>query len=867
MTNLMRLQLGVAAAALCVPGAVQAQTNASEQAKEKAAGGEGETIVITGRASVETPVEVIKQQSVAIVDAITAEEIDKTGDLNLAEALERVVGVSADGFYDSSEPGYVSLRGFDSRYNSIDVDGNPIWFSSQNNRGAQIGMIPSAIVKETGVYKTVTPDMDANSIGGHTSLRTLRAFDGGSKPYAKAGYRIGFYDQEGTANDGPSNQLYGAGKFTFGQQDQFGFVFGFNRQRTSNYDDYASVGGYTQKIGPDGELHDQIASNTFTQSNYDKTVRNTAVFAKLEARKEDELYAFLSGNVFDEKRFMYLQRAGAYIADKGSRTVTQTGDGTADFTNAQGQVREYDYDMERRATVIGFGVDYRVMDRGTIAIRGNYTDYVNDTLTRNLGGGFRISSFDGSYDINGDVPILMPNDPDTYNDPANWAFRNTANTSGSAAYNRDQLLEDDVYTLGAIFNYNNQHSAEGFGASAGVNWVRLDRSFNQDRDFWALNSGVSLTLADVVPAGSTMAGNAAAHDRFDTFWDAMYANGSSRFSDDLTSDYTLQEDILALHGAVTYASGGFRAMAGLRYEQTWDVTDTGQVVDDVDVALHRENDYGNFLPNVQVSYEATSRLKLRAAFTQTIGRPDFADFAPGVTTSYDAEDVPYISGSNGKLGPRKSTNFDASVEYYLDDGMLSLAVFTKKLDDETFDERRETYEGDELVLVETVPLNTGSARVRGIELSASKRHLDFLPGPLANFGLSANYTYLDGRWDVVFSDGTGRSVNGLRNQPEWMATARLSYDAGPLDLHLNYRARGRTFTGSFGTEPEDDRYVAPYDRLDLQATLQLTKNLRLKVDAINLTESYYTQVTGIEDSIYNTKGAGRSYWFGLRYSY
>jgi len=827
-----------------------------------------EEILVTARKSVETPVERIKEQSSAIVDSITAEEIEKTGDITLPEALDRVVGVSSDGFFSSSDAGYVSLRGFSSIYNSIDVDGNPIFFTSQNNRGAQIGMFPSAIVKETSVYKTVTPDIDPNSIGGHISLRTLRAFDGGNQTYLKAGGRLGFPEQGSRVQDGVSYQVYGAGKFTFGADRQFGLVFGFNRQRTADADDLGSVSGYSQLTGPDGKPHDVINGNVFADSAVDKETRNTAIFAKLETRIEDKLYAFISGNLFDETKNYYIQRAGPFIAPTGGRTVTQTGPGLATFTNGQGQVREFDYIIDRKAKVVGAGLDYRVADRATIVLRGNYTDYSNDTFTRNLGAGFRLNGINGSYDITGDTPIIRPNDTAAYNNPANWAFSNTANTSTSAAYLRYQPLRDNVYTLGATLNFNNQANAEGFGASAGVNWVRLDRSFDQRQDFYALRPGVTVNLAQVSPAGATMLGNAAARQDYDSFWDFMLANGVARRDDAPTTDYRLREDALGAHAVAYYAIGGLKLLAGLRYEHTSDVTDTGQFVAGVLRPLHRSKQFGNWLPNVQASYDVSERLKLRGAFTKTIGRADFQDFAPGITTTFDANGVTQINGSNADIGPRVSTNYDASLEYYLDDGVLAVAVFQKDLDNEIFRQRTEIRDaGGVLTEIRTVPLNNGSARLRGIELTASKRKLSFLPAPLDRFGVDANFTYLDGQWDVVFTDGSTRSVNGLRSQPKWLASLRVSYDAGPLDLNVNYRAKGRTFTGTFGVTQAEDIYVRSYGTLDLQANLAITKQVRLKVDARNVTRSYQVQTTGIEDSIFNALGAGRSYWVGLHFKY
>ena len=126
-----------------------------------------------------------------------------------------------------------------------------------------------------------------------------------------------------------------------------------------------------------------------------------------------------------------------------------------------------------------------------------------------------------------------------------------------------------------------------------------------------------------------MFNNLAAMNTYDAFWDFMQANGTARRDGAPTTDYRLKEDTLGLFAAAFYARGGLKVTAGLRYERTSDVTDTGQVVSGVNKPLHRSNNTGNWLPNLQLSYDASAQLKLRAAFTKTIGKPDFSSFAPG----------------------------------------------------------------------------------------------------------------------------------------------------------------------------------------------------------------------------------------------
>lgn len=812
------------------------------------------TVVVIGRRSVDTPRAEIKRNAPGISDSITVRDIEETPDTTLPEALDRIAGVSDDKYYGTSDGGYVSIRAFDSRYNSMDIDGNPIWFSSQNNRGAQIGMLPASIVKEISVYKTVTPDQDGNAIGGHISLRTLRAFDGGDQPYLSLGGRAGGFDQESAVSPGPSGRLYGAGKFTFGADHQFGFVAGFNLQRMRSADKYGGVDTYAQVDG-----QDEVNANLYSNSIYDKDTKNAVGYAKLEMRRNDGLYAFLSGTLIDDARRQWLDREGTYIYQTSGRT-TNFQDGQADFTKAIGYTKEYDYDIQRRAKILNAGADYQVGKTGVLAVRGNYTDFTNTIVTR-YPETFTLSNIAGHYDLSGDLPSVTLADPATYANAANWVNRNT-----TASYVRDQVLHDKVTALRADYSQNTFAEARGLGWAAGGAWTRLDRGFDQNQDNYLLPKGSVLRLSDIAPAGATMADNAAIKMNWDAFWNYIYANGIKTTDLAPATDYHLVEDVFAGHAEAYFTGDRFRVLAGVRYEKTHDRDDTSDTVNGVLGPSRRANGYGNWMPNVQGSYDLTSRLKLKLAFTKTIARPDFSDTAPGRTTSVDVNGNPVISGSNPQLGPRLSTNYDASLEYYMRGGFASLAVFHKDLDHETFSQKTVTTTATG-ILTQTMPLNSGSARVTGVEASFVKRRLDFLPAPFDRFGINANYTYLDGHWTVILSDGTVRSINSLRNQPRYLGNLDLSYDFGRVDVHVDYRVRGRAFTTTFGTTSATDQWIRPNDQLDLQANWRIAPGFQLTFEARNLTDSYTVLTTGVTNAIYNSVGAGRSYFAGFKYHY
>ena len=199
-----------------------------------------EEVLVTAQPTVVESVSTLKEYTTGILDAITNDQIERLPDHSFAEALDRVPGVASVAY--NSQTRWITLRGLDARYNSTDIDGNPIWSSSRNNRGTQLDVFPTSAAQQIQVYKAVTPEVDANSIGGHISIRTLRAFDGGPQPYFKVKGQYGHYENSGMPEDEePTYKLAGTGKFTFGDSNQYGVVLGFDFQRHEYFNESGRV--------------------------------------------------------------------------------------------------------------------------------------------------------------------------------------------------------------------------------------------------------------------------------------------------------------------------------------------------------------------------------------------------------------------------------------------------------------------------------------------------------------------------------------------------------------------------------------------------------------------------------------------------
>jgi len=133
-----------------------------------------ETVVVTGiRASIVQGLE-NKRNSNVVVESIAAEDIGKMPDSNLAEAIQRVPGISID--RDGGEGRYVTIRGLGPQFNTVLVDGRRI-ATSEGSRSFGFDTISSDLVGGINVYKTQEAFIREGGVGGTVDIRTLRPLD------------------------------------------------------------------------------------------------------------------------------------------------------------------------------------------------------------------------------------------------------------------------------------------------------------------------------------------------------------------------------------------------------------------------------------------------------------------------------------------------------------------------------------------------------------------------------------------------------------------------------------------------------------------------------------------------------------------
>ena len=136
----------------------------------------GKTVVVTAQA--QGQLSAINQQlsSDKIVNVVSSEKMQELPDANIAESVGRLPGISVT--RNAGEANAVVIRGLSPKYNEITIEGVPMSSTNYYDRGVDLSLLSDNLVKGVEVSKTLTPDMDADALGGTVNF-TLRTADPG----------------------------------------------------------------------------------------------------------------------------------------------------------------------------------------------------------------------------------------------------------------------------------------------------------------------------------------------------------------------------------------------------------------------------------------------------------------------------------------------------------------------------------------------------------------------------------------------------------------------------------------------------------------------------------------------------------------
>lgn len=819
-------------ASACAAAPVIAQDAPAPEASDQTDEGD---IVVTGiRASLERAAEV-KREASQVMDVITADDVGKLPDANVAEALQRVTGVQITRVFGEGQA--VSVRGL--QQVRVEVDGRTLlgWSArlsppenDQLGRSSGLDSVPSSLFGRLEVRKSPLASQAEGGLGGTVNLVTPKPLD--FKETTVSLRAQGVYSENSEEFE-PAITGFATTKFFDGRVGVM--LAGEYQKRTST----------TQAF----------ERNNFLNRNYTAagvtTVRQTPVLLQYENFVVDRSRIGLNGAVQFEVTPEFVVTADALYSElttgrhqdffafrlpTGTNPVTNAvvENGTVVAGNANGTVTTASQIRNEPTKSYLYGLNGKYESGGlTIEADGYYSKGTIDQTIQiiTLQG---TAAVPGAFDFR-DTTIPSLTLGGTFN-PANYASYNPA-TNGVRSNRLIGLLEEYTGKLDLSWR-----SDGGVTLAAGMRYTDLHARSN------AYRSQVTPTRAEIEPfirlvdmdaflpdiSGNFPRSFLSTAPTFDYVFTRAQAAEPNPNADDqstllpnLQRDYAFSEKTVAgylmVSGEGEAAGIRFRANAGVRIASTRLSIDSYRNVGTVSTLVTDENRYTNVLPSANIAFNVTDDFLIRVSGSQTLQRASIADLAP--STFFNATNLS-VTGGNVNLKPPISTQADISFEYYTGrSSLISGALFYKDVKDFIASfvtpgvDLNLDPQGRELTF--SRPENLGSARIKGFEVGI-QQFFDFLPSPLDGFGIIANYTYSDSEdnngFPLVAVSKNSYNLVGL-------------YEKGPFSARLAYNYRDEAVFEFSEGRPS---FIGPRSQLDAQMGFDINDNFAVQLQAQNL---------------------------------
>ena len=897
-----------------------------------------------------------KKFSKDIVDTISAEDIGRFPDSNIAESLQRITGVSID--RSGGEGQFISIRGLGPSFNTVLFNGRQL-ATDTTDRSFSLDLLSADTIRAVDVYKSSNSKLTEGGLGGTVDIRTAKPFDyDGFRAVAtvKAQYSDSSEETDPQASFLVTNTFL---------DDKLGLLFSGNYQTrketiraVENFQivtgDLALQRGPFWTWTPPEER--RVIENVNRPQSLDRNViteERERVSLNLVAQYQlnsdailtfDTLYSDFEvrGNGYTANTWFWYP-TGAYEEELGGRDPildNETDRNVIFLQHGSTELASAYRDRYRPSDLFstGLNLDWNINDNLTLTAdtfwsqaRNKNKGYDRQILVE--GGSLGYVEYD--YTPGSDYPRLNQSvaTTDVPLEDINAAHYEAtgdyidAESTGAKLDFVYELNSDNVTAINFGLHWaenkkNNQawevNSVAGrIYKDTGTKVQPADGGVLQYTDIGGDWNGISdvvhgFTSVDAYLSWFTNPATLALLDS-DPRFEGTTANevflAAGGLTPQMTPDsYEITESINAL-----YLNADFEfdigvpvnVNVGARYVETkLDSSGSSRVLQDLEFQLPTEtqpipqgfnpvyasngdfisvtesNKYDNFLPSLTSTVNLSDDLLLRFAASQTLTRPNLDSVAPclrlggatadangdGVTADPDndgtVDNISDIlgggSGSNPKLDPYLSTNLDLSLEYYYSEASaVSLAYFKKDVKDWIVTANR-------IELVNTAsfgdvsydvnrPQNVQDANIDGIEFNWFHTFDN-------GVGFQANYTAIDSNAELTTESDF--SLVGLSDTANVVAF----YENGPLQVRVAYNWRGSFLqdiidpTGWTG-EPV---YVGEYSQIDLSASYDITDNIVIMFEGINITDEATSKFGRQENQFLEFIDVGPRYLLGVR---
>jgi hypothetical protein len=776
-----------------------------------------------------------------IINAVTAEQIDKSPDSDAGQAVQRVSGVTVQ------DGKYVFVRGLGERYTTTSLDGARIPSPEPERRVVPLDLFPASLLEGITTSKTFTPEQSGDFSGAQVNLKTrefpLRRVVNFS---VSAGFNDAATGKEvikaptvgrewlgfgGSSRDLPAGVRQAGDLAGVGQEQQNALIGSFRNIWSPSAGTGSANGSFGLSVGGEDPVFGQpigyIGSFSYTYGQEIRSQETNGLAALAGTTGATVPFNTYHGSsarnsVLWGGLLNLTSRIGASTKLALNNTYTRSADNEASDLVGFNEEFSTDFDFTRLTFTERSVRSNQLSGEHQLSQRSFFSWAVTSAgVTRN-------------EPDRSDVGYLAQPDGTGQLVPVEWF--------GQARFATRTFSALDEHSWDFAGNYRLLFGSleHPLTVKAGAAYRTVDR----DADTRAYDI-VNRTLDDAQRQHAPEA----------IFTPANISSGSFLLNANANAGrYTAADRITAGYLQVEWPlSRRLQVIGGARVENWHLDVDTRTVQGTTVSATPRKTDV---LPSLALNYRLTDDQNVRLSASQTLSRPEYRELSP----------VPYFEQvgllttfGNPALERALIQNYDARWEWFPGSGeVLSIGVFAKRF----------THPIEKVIILSAGAaalsyVNAERANNYGAELEARKG-LGVVASALAQFNIFANATLMKSEI-TPGNEGISALTNDNRpmvGQSEYVVNAGLGWSSpsGSWNATVLYNVAGKRIAEA-GAGGLPDAYEQARHLVDASLQFPVIAEMSVRLDGKNLLDSPYRLTQG--DVTRHEYHLGRVFSLGL----
>ncbi|HTI11634.1 MAG TPA: TonB-dependent receptor [Puia sp.] len=653
-----------------------------------------------------------EKRSNNIVNVISARAMERSPDINAANVLQRMSGLTIQRNGGGDEA-YPIIRGLDPRYNNTLINGIKITSPDDKSRYVPLNIVPSDLLGSIEVHKSLLPEMEGDAIGGSVNMVMKDAPEKEVfKVLGSLGYNKIFIDRKfvnfSRKDIQQKSVIEKYGSSYTAQPDDFsrsnldfketrpmpntvaGFVYGrrFLHRKlgllvAENFQEqYYGSNSIFNKAAPDVHAGGAPTISDYANRSFSTRQLNEGLTMHLDYALNDRNKITLTSiTLYSALSQARIITDTSILGGNGGRTVAGTGPVSTDYTSITSRQFLQNLKLEGKHILSKhFLVDWA----GVFSYAAKRTpDMADLSVNKKIDTVHTTNDIHGPYtfvttpDYFDDITrIWQHNEDKDFDGMANLAYRTKMGEAGSL-----ELKTGGLYRHKVRYNIQDEYDLKPTTSSSGIK-----------QEFTNINAAQ---------------------------WTVYNSSGTYDYD---VNKYRLYEDVTAGYGEAKISLASFDIFGGVRVEKT----KQGYTLNTFyPTGINGVNkDYTDVLPSIDLKYKLNPLTNIRLSYYKAIARPNYYDLVPATRLSTTSATA---TKGNPYLNHTVSDNYDIRYEWYpREDEQLFAGIFYKKLANPI-----------ENIYVDGItyqPQNLGDATDYGAELAFTRY--------FGNIGITGNYTYL-----------------------------------------------------------------------------------------------------------------------------